>query len=323
VIDRAVKTHRFHPAEYHLTLGSHAPVLEIEDGDRVITTTVDNAGRDAADREITPPGNPQTGPFYLRGAESGDTLAVHFERITPNRAVGRTRVTIAANVLDPGYLKSSGASEKEEELLQWRIDNGSQTATLLDPVFPAGELVLALDPMVGCFGTAPPKGQYIAANTAGRYGGNMDYRGFRAGTTVYLPVFVDGGLFHLGDVHALQGDGEIVGTGIEVSAEVEFILRLIRGRSISWPRAEDRDSLLTVGNARPLDQALQEATTEMVRWLVELGLEEKQAHILLGQCVRYQVGNVFDPAYTMICGIGKSLLSGALAGDSLGGSEIL
>jgi acetamidase/formamidase len=162
--------------------------------------------------------------------------------------------------------------------------------------------------MVGCFGTAPPHGQAIAATTAGRYGGNMDYRGFRAGTTVYLPVFVPGALFHLGDVHALQGDGEIVGTGVEVSAEVEFAVHLIRGKSVNWPRAEDRDRIMTVGNARPLDQALQEATTEMVRWLVELGMEENLAHILLGQCVGYEVGNVYDPAYTMICRISKNLL---------------
>jgi len=303
-----MKTHSFQPADYHLTLGSHPPVLEIENGERVITTTVDNKGRDASDREITPPGNPQTGPFYFRGAEPGDILAVHFERITPNRSIGRTRSAIAAHVLDPEYLKSRGDGGQGEELLEWRIDSESGTATLSSPAFPAGPLILPLDPMVGCFGTAPPKGQVIAATTAGRYGGNMDYRGFRAGTTVYLPVFVQGALFHLGDVHALQGDGEIVGTGIEVSAEVEFTLRLIRGRSINWPRAEDQDGILTVGNARPLDQALQEATTEMLRWLIELGLEEKQAHTLLGQCVRYEVGNVFDPAYTMICRISRSLL---------------
>jgi acetamidase/formamidase len=113
-------------------------------------------------------------------------------------------------------------------------------------------------------------------------------------------------LFHLGDVHALQGDGEIVGTGVEVSAEVEFSLRLVRGRGVGGPRAVDREGILTAGNARPLDQALQEATTEMVRWLMELGLDERQAHILLGQCVTYQIGNVFDPAYTMICRIGRT-----------------
>ena len=303
-----MKTHRFQPAEYHLSLGSHAPVLEIDSGDRVITTTVDNAGRDASDREITPPGNPQTGPFYLRDAEPGDTLAVHLERISPNRSTGRTRGVIAAHALNPEYVRSRGTDGPGDELLEWRIDSGGWSATLIEPAFPAGPLTLALDPMVGCFGTAPPKSQAIAATTAGRYGGNMDYRGFRAGATVYLPVFVPGGLFFLGDVHALQGDGEIVGTGIEVSAEVEFTLRLIPGRSVHWPRGENREEILTAGNARPLDQALQEATTEMLRWLLELGLEERQAHTLMGQCMRYEVGNVFDPAYTMICKIGKNLL---------------
>jgi acetamidase/formamidase len=304
-----VKTHHFQPSEYHLTLGSHGPVLEIEDGDRVITSTVDNKGRDASDREVTPPGNPQTGPFYVRGAEAGDTLSIRFDRIVPNRATGRTRAPVAPRVLDPGYGGWSGDSPvQRDQLLEWRIDVEKWTATLGAADFPAGPLVLTLDPMVGCFGTAPPKGQAIAATTAGRYGGNMDYRGFRAGTTIYLPVFVRGALFHIGDVHALQGDGEIVGTGIEVSAEVEFSVRLIRHRAVAWPRGEDREGILTVGNARPLDQALQAATTEMVRWLVELGLEEWQAHTLMGQCVRYEVGNVFDPAYTMICRIGKNLL---------------
>jgi amidase len=168
-------------------------------------------------------------------------------------------------------------------------------------------MVLPLDPMVGCFGTAPPGGQFIASATAGRYGGNMDYRGFRAGTTVYLPVFVEGALFHLGDVHALQGDGEIVGTGIEVCAEVQFSVRVVK-KKIDWPRAEDAQEIMTVANTRPLEQALQEATTEMLHWLLELGLEESPAHILLGQCVRYEVGNVFDPAYTMVCKVAKSLL---------------
>jgi amidase len=307
-----MKSHHFQPTEYHLTLGSHPPVLEIGDGDSVITSTVDNMGRDAADREVTAPDNPQTGPFYVREAEAGDVLAVHLERITPNRSIGRTRSHIAAHVLDPGYVEvPSGGGGAAEDLLEWRIDIETWTATLSEPAFPKGPLVLALDPMVGCFGSAPPKGQAIAATTAGPYGGNMDYRGFRAGTTVYLPVFVPGALFFLGDVHALQGDGEIVGTGIEVSAEVAFTLRLIRGRSINWPRAEDRDGILTVGNARPLDQALQEATTEMLRWLIELGLEEQQAHTLMGQCVRYEVGNVFDPAYTMICRLSRNLLESA------------
>jgi len=163
--------------------------------------------------------------------------------------------------------------------------------------------------MLGCFGVAPPHGQTISTATSGEHGGNMDYRGFVAGATVYFPVFVPGALFHLGDGHANQGDGEIVGTGIEISMEVHFSVRLIKGKRIRWPRGSNTEYIFTIGNARPLDQAVQHATTEMMRWLKDdYGLDETSASLLLGQCVRYDVGNVFDPAYTMVCKVGKTLL---------------
>ena len=163
--------------------------------------------------------------------------------------------------------------------------------------------------MLGCFGVQPGNGQSISTATSGPYGGNMDYRGFRAGTTVYLPVAADGALLYLGDGHAVQGDGEIGGTGIEVSMEVEFRVDLLKGRRIEWPRGEDAQCIFTVGNARPLDQALQTATTEMMRWLQEdYGLDARSAGILLGQTVEYAVGNVFDPAYTMVCKLPKIVL---------------
>lgn len=137
----------------------------------------------------------------------------------------------------------------------------------------------------------------------------MDYRGFRSGVTVYFPVFVPGALLHAGDGHAVQGDGEIVGTGIETSFDVRFTVRVLKGKLIRWPRGENADYLFTIGNARPLDQCVQHATTEMLRWLAdEYGLDGIAASILLGQCVEYDMGNVFDPAYTMVCKIRKSLL---------------
>jgi acetamidase/formamidase len=135
----------------------------------------------------------------------------------------------------------------------------------------------------------------------------MDYKGFVAGVTVYFPVFVSGALLFMGDGHAVQGDGEIVGTGIEVSFDVQFTVRLLKGKRIEWPRAENKNYIMTVGNARPLDQALQHATTEMIRWLQEdFGLGARAVHILLGQCIEYEVGNVFDPAYTMVCKLKKT-----------------
>jgi acetamidase/formamidase len=134
----------------------------------------------------------------------------------------------------------------------------------------------------------------------------MDYRGFREGVTVFFPVFVDGALLHVGDGHALQGDGEIVGSGIEVSFDVELTVDVIKGKRIGWPRAENDEFLLAVGNARPLDQAVQHATTELMRWLAEdYGLDYRASSVLLGQLIRYDMGNVFDPAYTMVAKVAK------------------
>jgi amidase len=297
-------THHFQPSHYHTTIGPHEPVLRVADGDTVITSTVDAMGKDASDKPVTPQGNPQTGPFYIEGAEPGDTLVVGLDRIFPNRPIGYTASIVAANVVDPAYARKL----PERELFEWRIDNQSGTATLLKPETKLGRLTIPLAPMLGCFGVAPSNGQAISTATSAEHGGNMDYRGLVAGVTVYFPVFVPGALLHVGDGHAAQGDGEIVGTGIEISMEVEFTVRVIKGKRIFWPRGENAEYIFTVGNARPLDQAVQHATTEMLRWLDEdYGLDLIDASLLLGQCIEYDLGNVFDPAYTMICKLRKTL----------------
>ena len=137
----------------------------------------------------------------------------------------------------------------------------------------------------------------------------MDYNGFVSGVTVYFPIFVTGGLLFMGDGHAVQGDGEIVGTGIEVSFNVQFTVGLLKEKRISWPRGENNEYIFTVGNARPLDQALQHSTTEMVHWLQQdFGLDARSTYTLLGQCIEYDIGNVFDPAYTIVCKLKKALI---------------
>src|SRR5205085_8910583 len=137
---------------------------------------------------------------------------------------------------------------------------------------------------------------------------------FTAGVEVQFPVFTEGALFHLGDVHACQSDGEIVGTGIETTAEVEFSVRVIKGKRIGWPRCITADEIFTIGNSRPLDQALQHATTEMLSWLMEdYRLNEVAASHIMGQAVRYDVANVFNPAYSVVCRIGKRWLNGIAA----------
>ena len=300
-------THDFKPTHFHVTIGSHEPVLHVASGDTIRTWCVDATGADASGEQITQGGNPQTGPFFVEGAEPGDTLGVHFDRIRPNRTLGLSGQLVASNVVDPQFVPQLDNSERGTDW--WTLDLERKTARLEKPPTGLEHLELALDPMLGCFGVAPPRGQAISTATSSTHGGNMDYRGFREGVTVFLPVFVDGALLHVGDGHALQGDGEIVGTGIEVSMDVELTVEVVPSKEIGWPRGENDEFVFAVGNARPLDQAVQHATTELLRLLEQdYGLDYRAGSALLGQCIRYEVGNVFDPAYTMVAKVEKRLL---------------
>jgi amidase len=298
--------HTFRPTRYHRTFGPHEPVLRVADGDTIVTTTVDASGRDHLGDWVTEGGNPQTGPFYVEGARRGDTLVVSLDRLAPNRSIGISSASIAPHVLDPEDIRSSPVDDVPA---QWNVDAAAGTATLVAPDSTLGRLVLPLAPMLGCFGVAPDTGQVISTETAGTHGGNMDYRGFSEGTSAYFPVFTSGGLLFVGDGHALQADGEILGTGVEISLAVRFTVRIIRGKQSRWPRGETTDAIFAVGIARPLDQALQHATSEMLRWLQDdYALDARGAQLLLGHSVEYDVGNVYDPAYTIACKVPKRIL---------------
>lgn len=305
-LESQLTTHTFTPTHYFRTMGSHAPVLHIAPGDTVITTTVDAWGLDAAEQKATEGGNPMTGPFYIDGAEPGDTLVVHLNRLTPSRSTGWGRRVLASNVIDPGAIPQLPA---DNDVVYWTLNLEAGTASLREPFGKLGHFTLPMQPMLGCFGVAPSDGQAISTATSAEHGGNMDYNGFVAGTTVYFPVFMPGALFHLGDGHALQCDGEMAGTGIETSFDVQFTVELLKGVRSGWPRGENADYIFTAGNARPLDQCVQNATTEMLVWLQQrYGYSPAEANLLMGYAVEYELGNMFDPAYTMICKIPKRLL---------------
>src|SRR5919202_1853813 len=173
--------HHFKPDHYFNTLGSHEPVLRIADGDTVVTTTVDALGYDVDGQQVAPHGNPQTGPFYIEGAEEGDTLAVHFDRLWPNRTRGTSSAVLAPNVVDPWYVREL---PRENPYSEWEVDLERGTATLVRPETKLGRLTLPIAPMLGCFGVAPARGEAISTATSGNHGGNMDYRGFAQGVTV-------------------------------------------------------------------------------------------------------------------------------------------
>jgi acetamidase/formamidase len=300
-------THRFIATEWHNVLGTRPPAITIASGDTVITETIDAHGIDKDGIERAPEPNPMNGPIFVTGASPGDALKVEILRMTPIRATGWTRGALAANVIDPEFVRGLPPRDK----INWRIDRQGLT-TALDPAVPGLEdFVLPLEPMIGCFGVAPAIGQAFSTATSAENGGNMDYRGFCPGAIAWFPVAVPGALFFLGDCHAAQGDGEIVGTGIETCFEVEVRLTVEKDRNLVWPRGENATDIFSVGNARPLDQALQHATTDMFNWLTgDFGLSPAAASHLMGQVVRYDVGNVFDPAYTMVCRIEKKWLPG-------------
>lgn len=294
--------HHFSPKVYHSTIGPHEPVLRVMSGDTIVTTTLDAHGFDHNNLKCGPDTNPMTGPFFVEDAKPGDTLAVSIKHISMNRGMGWTRQGLAWNVVDAAHVRDMPAREK----IFWRIANGR--VDLEKPTDALKHWSIAVDAMIGCFGVAPTGGEVISTATSGRYGGNMDYRLFREGTTAYFPVSVEGALFFLGDAHAAQGDGEIAGTGIETSAEIEVTVSIMK-KTIGWPRGETADAIFTVGNARPLEQALQHATTEMLAWLEQdYGLDTISASHLLGMAVRYDIANVFNPAFSVACRIEKSWL---------------
>ena len=150
--------HHFSPTHYHINIGSHEPVLHVADGDTIVTTSVDARGYDHTRTQITPPGNPQTGPFFIDGAEPGDTLVVHIDSLAPNRPIGWTGRYLAPNVLDPDYGRTIAETLVDAKTLcEWEMDLERWTACLINPSDTRlGRFTLPLAPMLGCFGVAPP-----------------------------------------------------------------------------------------------------------------------------------------------------------------------
>jgi acetamidase/formamidase len=304
----SAETHRFEPTKFYNTFsGGHAPVLRVKPGDTVITSTIDARGFDSTGVQRGQGPNPQTGPFYIEGAEPGDTLVVHLLRLETNRATGFSASVLAPYTADPGFLRLEALREPKQAA--WHIDKQKGIAYIEPGDFKGPRIELPLRPMLGCVATAPPGKAAIPTSFPDNFGGNMDYNGMGAGVTLMLPVFEPGALFFLGDGHARQGDGEVVGSAVETSLAVEFSMDLIKGKKINWPRLENQDFIMVLGSSRALNEALQHATTELLRWLMEsYGYDERGASLLLGQGMEYEISNVVDPEFTIVAKMRKRYL---------------
>jgi amidase len=302
------QTHRFTPTTFYTTYSfAHPPALRIKPGDRVITKTIDAAGVDWNDKSVSGGGNPQTGPFYIEGAEPEDMLVVTIEKIEPNRGTGYSGSLLAPYATTPQAI--SARTDREAKRMIWNIDKTKGTVSLDSTDITPAHLELPLKPMLGCIAVAPARKEAIAAITPGAHGGNMDYAGMIAGVKLMLPVNEPGALLFLGDGHARMGEAEAAGTGVETSMDVEFSVALVKKKPIGWPRLETGTHIMVLGSARPLLEAFQIATSEMQRWLTaDYGFSERGASTFMGQAMEYEIANVVDPNFTVVAKMRKSLL---------------
>ena len=328
--DLRAETHRFVPTVFHNSLSiAHPPALRIRSGDRVITTTVDGSGADAVGKALAQGPNPQTGPFYIEGAEPGDLLVVTIEKLTPNRTTGFSAPILTANAVEAVL-----SSNKNATLVPWTIDTVKGVVRLDLGVFRGVDwgsrfspatIELPMRPTLASIGVVPPSTNASSATVPGPSGGNLEFAGITSGTKVMLPVSERGALLSLGRGQVRQGDGQITGA-VETSMDVEFSVEVVKKKEwphssvirpstvvgefeMGWPRLETTDYIMAVGSAPSLQQALQRATLEVHHWLDDdFGLNERAVSIFMGQAVEYEIANVSGPSFTVVAKVRKSYL---------------
>jgi len=305
----AAQTVRFEPAAGTPTFAVREPILRVKPGDTVETRTFSRPG-DYYDPEVAGPWPGEVGPFHIDGAAPGDTLVVRILKLTPNRDIAISNVT-------PGGISAVAADSRTRMLNEdlparrfvWRLDRERMVGILDLPHSASKRIELPLAPMLGRVAVAPAGEEAWGGLWPGNFGGNMDAADVREGTTVYLPVFHEGALFYFGDFHALQGDGEIAGSGLESTADVTFQFDLQKGKRIRWPRFEDATHIMVAGSVRPLGDAVRIAYVELIEWLVaDYGFEKMEAYQVVSQAGVLRVANMVDPNYTVVAKFPKRSL---------------
>jgi acetamidase/formamidase len=313
--DLNVLTYRPAREDYVWTFGGAEPVMKVSPGDVLelwtddcFTGLVSSVDDRASEKIVFPFLNPQTGPFFLEGAEPGDTIALQFISMEPARDWG-----VSTTFPLFGALTSTLATVTLQDPLPeivWRYDVDADRRTVRYEARRGDYSVeLPLEPMHGTVGVAPPNLEVRSPLVPGSHGGNMDSPEVRAGTTVYLGVNVEGALFSIGDGHYRQGEGETCGVAVEGAMNTVLAVDLIKGRATPWPRFEDDAYLMSTGSARPLEDAFRIAQADLIAWLVEeYGFDRFDAYQLVTQISESPVANVCDPNYTFVAKAPKRYL---------------
>ncbi|MGA0107995.1 MAG: acetamidase/formamidase family protein [Candidatus Nanopelagicales bacterium] len=252
--------------------------------------------------------NPQTGPFYVEGAEPGDTLAIHIVDLKPARNRG-------ASTTIPffGGLTSTDRTAMLQDALPdttwiYEVDLAKNTVGF-ESRFGDFSVELPIENMLGTVGVAPPGGEVRSSLVPERFGGNMDSPEVKKGSTIYLGVNVEGALFSIGDGHYRQGEGEACGTAVEGAMDSIILVDLIKGSAPAWPRIENDEYFMSVGSSRPMEDSWRIGQVDLIRWFQDLyGLHQMDSYQLLSQITKVPIANVVDANYSVVVKAAKSLL---------------
>ena len=295
---------------YHYTIGPYSqPVLQVKPGDRIVVET-----RDAFEGKIkeetdkpsqvlqVPFLNPQNGPIMIEGAEKGDVVAVYIEKMAPR---GDDPHGFCCMIPNFGGLTGTDYTALLNEPLpeivrKIKIDE--------ENVYWSKRNTLPYKPHIGTLSLSPEIDS-INSLTPDNHGGNMDVPDMGPGSITYLPVRSPGGRLFIGDAHACQGDGEVCGTAVEYQSTTTVRIDLIKNWQIAWPRLENEDALMSIGSARPLEDATRIAYRELVLWMAaEYGFDKWDAYMMLSQVGKVRLGNFVDPKYTVGAMVAKHYL---------------
>jgi acetamidase/formamidase len=313
--DRPVLRYTPQHAELKYTFGGVPPTHKIAPGTRIVAWTEDCydgavTRPDQLPSKLVPPGheNPQTGPFLIDGAMPGDTLAIRIEKLEPARNYGISSWFPGFGALNGTDRTAMLGPELPEKVWFYEVDTARRMLrTQSTDKRYAWEVPLT--PFLGCLGVAPSGGEARSTVVPGNFGGNMDCPEVRAGNTIYLGVRVPGAFLSFGDGHYAQGDGEIIGTAVEGAMNVELVVDLIKNRETPWPRIENAEYIMSVGAARPLEDAARIAFKDMVQWVRErTGMTEMDAYQFVSQTAKAPVTEMVDPEYTVLVKVEKRRL---------------
>jgi amidase len=290
------------------TIGPYAePVLRIKPGDSVTVETLDAFEGKIVNEQVKPSDvahipfvNPLNGPIWVDGAEIGDTLAVKIESIKPRgpQPRGVTCLQRYFGALSP---TASGLCEPFPELVR-------KVEITEAGIIWSDRITFPYEPFVGTIGTSPHTYSYDSL-TPDNHGGNMDLPDIAPGSTLYLPVRVEGAMLFLGDCHACQGDGELCGVAIEFPTFTQITVNLIKKWTLDWPRLENPDMIMSIGSARPMEEAARIAYNDLLTWMVKsYGFDKWDAYFILSQVGKVRVGNMVDPKFTVGASISKKYL---------------